>query len=90
MTDEKTYPSLEEISKDPVKYLSSPDGMLEVAAVVRANIIAISEEKAIPTWLVVVIAQIGMILAELGKQLANERLAVLTLTLDSDSPPRLH
>ena len=89
--NEKTYPSLKEIADDPVKYLATPDGMLEVAAVVRANIIAISEEKAIPSWLVVVIAQIGMILAELGKQLANERLAVLVLTMDANTPTaRMH
>jgi hypothetical protein len=85
---DKTHPSLAEISADPAKYLSGPEGMLAVAAVVRANIIAVGEEKAVPPWLVAVMAQIGMILAEMGKQLANERLAVIALTIDT--PPRMH
>ena len=83
------FPSLEEIADNTPMFTETPDGLMLIAQVVRANVIAIGEEPDAKAIYVLTLARIGRILSTLGAKLTEARLQIINLEMKSSSA-RLH
>ena len=83
------FPSLEEIADNTPEYTETPEGLMLIAQVVRANVIALGEEKNIPPIAILTMARIGRILSTLGAKLTEARLQIINLEMRSGSA-RIH
>lgn len=83
------FPSLEEIADNTPMFTETPDGLMLIAQVVRANVIALGEEKGVPPICILTLARIGRILSTLGAKLTEARLQIINLEMKSSSA-RVH